>query len=109
LFIGAPDEKARLEIMKILTASMPLANDVSVENISQSTKGFSGADLGALCREAAVNAMRSKSEIITSADFGCALRLVKPSITKDVEDWYESMKKSITYSMPKQIDKAFYG
>jgi transitional endoplasmic reticulum ATPase len=109
LFIGAPDEKARLEIMKILTSSMPLANDVSVENISQSTKGFSGADLGALCREAAVNAMRSKSEIITSADFGCALRLVKPSITKDVEDWYESMKKSITYSMPKQIDKAFYG
>lgn len=109
LFIGAPDEKARFEIMKILTASMPLANEVSLENISQSTKGFSGADLGALCREAAVNAMRSKSGIITSADFGCALRLVKPSITKDVEDWYESMKKSITYSMRKQIDKAFYG
>ena len=57
LFIGAPDEKARLEIMKILTASMPLANEVILENISQSTKGFSGADLGALCREAAVNAM----------------------------------------------------
>ena len=52
LFIGAPDEKGRLEIMKILTALMPLANDVSMENISQSTKGFSGADLGALCREA---------------------------------------------------------
>src|SRR3989449_611669 len=52
LFIGAPEEKARLEIMKILTASMPLANEVSLENISQSTKGFSGADLGALCREA---------------------------------------------------------
>jgi transitional endoplasmic reticulum ATPase len=109
LFIGAPDEKGRLEIMKILTALMPLANDVSMENISQSTKGFSGADLGALCREAAVNAMRCKSEIISNTDFGSALHLVKPSITKDVEDWYESMKKSITYSMPKQIDKAFYG
>ena len=109
LFIGAPDEKGRLEIMKILTALMPLANDVSMENISQSTKGFSGADLGALCREAAVNAMRCKSEIITNTDFGSALHLIKPSITKDVEDWYESMKKSITYSMPKQIDKAFYG
>ncbi|MGB6673313.1 MAG: CDC48 family AAA ATPase [Candidatus Nitrosopolaris sp.] len=109
LFIGAPDEKGRLEIMKILTALMPLANDVSMENISQSTKGFSGADLGALCREAAVNAMRCKSDIITNTDFGSALHLVKPSITKDVEDWYESMKKSITYSMPKQIDKAFYG
>jgi transitional endoplasmic reticulum ATPase len=35
--------------------------------------------------------------------------MVKPSITKDVEDWYESMKKSVTYAMPKQIDKIFYG
>ena len=52
LFIGAPDEKARFEIMKVLAVSMPLANDVSMESISQSTKGFSGADLGALCREA---------------------------------------------------------
>ena len=109
LFIGAPDEKARFEIMKILTVSMPLANEISLETISQSTEGFSGADLGALCREAAVNAMRRKSDIITNHDFGSALRLVKPSITKDVDDWYESMKKSITYSIPKQIDKTFYG
>ncbi|MFZ0220967.1 MAG: AAA family ATPase, partial [Candidatus Nitrosopolaris sp.] len=109
LFIGAPDEKARFEIMRILTVSMPLANEISLETISQSTKGFSGADLGALCREAAVNAMRRKSDIITNHDFGSALRLVKPSITKDVDDWYESMKKSITYSIPKQIDKTFYG
>ncbi len=56
-----------------------------------------------------MSAMRSKSDIITNHDFGSALPLVKPSITKDVNDWYESMKKSITYSMPKQIDKAFYG
>jgi transitional endoplasmic reticulum ATPase len=109
LFIGAPDEKARFEIMRVLTVSMPLANDVSLENISQSTEGFSGADLGALCREAAVNAMRRKSDIITNDDFGSALGLVKPSITKDVDEWYESMKRSITYSLPKRIDKTFYG
>jgi transitional endoplasmic reticulum ATPase len=35
--------------------------------------------------------------------------MVKPSITKDVEDWYESMRKSVTYAMPKPIDKIFYG
>jgi transitional endoplasmic reticulum ATPase len=109
LFIGAPDEKARFEIMRVLTVSMPLANDISLENISQSTEAFSGADLGALCREAAVNAMRRKSNIITNDDFGSALRLVKPSITKDVDEWYGSMKRSITYSLPRQIDKAFYG
>jgi transitional endoplasmic reticulum ATPase len=109
LFIGAPDEKARFEIMRVLTLSMPLANDISLEYISQSTKGFSGADLGALCREAAVNAMRRKSNFITNDDFRSALGLVKPSITKDVDEWYESMKRSITYSLPKRIDKTFYG
>src|SRR5262249_22881094 len=47
LFIGAPDEKARFEIMRVLTVSMPLANDIGLEYIAQSTEGFSGADLGA--------------------------------------------------------------
>jgi transitional endoplasmic reticulum ATPase len=38
-----------------------------------------------------------------------AIRHVRPSITKDVEDWYESVRKNITYAMPKQLDKTFYG
>ncbi|AFU58810.1 AAA family ATPase, CDC48 subfamily [Candidatus Nitrososphaera gargensis Ga9.2] len=109
LYVGPPDEKARQEILRIITQPMPLANDVDLAGIAQSTKSFSGADLVALCREAAVNAMQSKSEIISNADFAKAIRLVRPSITKDVEDWYESIKKNITYAMPKQIDKTFYG
>jgi transitional endoplasmic reticulum ATPase len=109
VYIGSPDDMARYEIIKILTTSMPLANNVNLEDISKSTKGFSGADLVALCREAAVNAMRTKSNIVNNTDFGRALHLVKPSITKDIEDWYETMKKSVTYAMPRPIDKAFYG
>lgn len=109
LYVGPPDEKARQEILRIITQPMPLANDVDLAGIAQSTKSFSGADLVALCREAAVNAMQSKSEIVSNADFAKAIRLVRPSITKDVEDWYESIKKNITYAMPKQIDKTFYG
>src|ERR687892_115857 len=106
IYIGSPDEKARLEILKILTLSMPLAKNVNLEDISKSTKGFSGADLVALCREAAVNAMRTKSNIVNNTDFAKALHLVKPSITKDIEEWYETMKKSVTYAMPRPIDKA---
>ena len=109
IYIGSPDDRARYEIMKILTLSMPLAKNVNLEDISESTKGFSGADLVALCREAAVNAMRTKSNIVNNTDFGKALHLVKPSITKDIEEWYETMKKSVTYAMPRPIDKAFYG
>jgi transitional endoplasmic reticulum ATPase len=109
IYIGSPDDRARYEIMKILTSSMPLAKNVNLEDISESTKGFSGADLVALCREAAVNAMRTKSNIVNNTDFGKALHLVKASITKDIEEWYETMKKSVTYAMPRPIDKAFYG
>jgi transitional endoplasmic reticulum ATPase len=109
LYVGPPDEKARQEILRIITQPMPLANDVDLAGIAQSTKSFSGADLVALCREAAVNAMQNKSETVSNADFAKAIRLVRPSITKDVEDWYESIKKNITYAMPKQIDKTFYG
>jgi transitional endoplasmic reticulum ATPase len=109
IYVGSPDEKARQEILRIITQPMPLAKDVDLASIAQSTKSFSGADLVALCREAAVNAMQSKSEIVSNTDFAKAIRLVRPSITKDVEDWYESIKKNITYAMPKPIDKTFYG
>jgi len=109
IYVGSPDEKARQEILRIITQPMPLAKDVDLASIAQSTKSFSGADLVALCREAAVSAMQGKSEIVSNADFGKAIRLVRPSITKDVEDWYESIKKNITYAMPKPIDKTFYG
>jgi len=109
IYVGSPDEKARQEILRIITQPMPLAKDVDPSSIAQSTKSFSGADLVALCREAAVNAMQAKSEIVSNADFAKATRLVRPSITKDVEDWYESIKKNITYAMPKPMDKTFYG
>jgi len=109
VYVAPPDEKARQEILQIITQPMPLADDVDLENAAQVTKNFSGADLVSLCREAAVNAMQNRSEVVTNSDFAKAVRLVRPSITKDVEDWYESIKKNITYAMPKPIDKTFYG
>ncbi len=109
VYVGPPDEKARLEILRITSRAMPLAADIELDAIAQSTKNFSGADLVALCREAGVLALHSRSDVISSANFADALKLVRPSITKDVEDWYESMKKNITYAMPKPIDRTFYG
>ncbi|HKZ62554.1 MAG TPA: CDC48 family AAA ATPase, partial [Nitrososphaera sp.] len=82
IYVGPPDEKARQEILRIISQPMPLAKDVDLASIAQSTKSFSGADLVALCREAAVSAMQGKSEIVSNADFGKAIRLVRPSITK---------------------------
>ncbi|HET6780241.1 MAG TPA: AAA family ATPase, partial [Nitrososphaera sp.] len=109
VYVGPPDEKVRLEILRITTQSMPLAEGIDLVSIAQSTKNFSGADLVALCREAGVNALQSRSDLISNSNFANAIRLVRPSITNDVEEWYESIKKNITYAMPKPIDKTFYG
>ncbi|SHO46279.1 Cell division cycle protein 48 homolog AF_1297 [Nitrosotalea sinensis] len=109
IFVPPPDEKGRFEIIRLLTKQMPLSGDTDLKEIAVATKGYSGADLVAVCREAAVNAMRNNSPKITSADFSTALRNVKPSITKGVEDWYMTVKDNITYALPKPMDKAFYG
>lgn len=109
VYVESPDEKARNEIIGKLTSEMPLSKDVDLANIAARTKGFSGADLVALCREAAINAIRNKVRIVNNSDFEKSLQFVKPSITKDVEDWYESIRRNLTYAIPKPLDRTFYG
>ena len=109
LYVQPPDEKGRLEIIKILTNQMPLANDVKLKEIAVSTQNYSGADLAALCREAAILAMQNKASKINSADFAAGLKKVKPSISNMVDQWYTSIRESISNVVPKKIDKTFYG
>ncbi len=109
LYVSPPEEKGRLEIIKILTAKMPLASDVKLKEIAVSTQNYTGADLAALCREAAVNAMQTNANKITSSDFAAGLKRVRPSITKEVDQWYTTVKESISNVVPKSIDKTFYG
>ena len=109
LYVPPPDEKSRLEIIKILTKKMPLTNDVKLQEIAIATQNFTGADLADLCREAAVLAMRKNSLKISSQDFANCLKHVKPSITKEIDQWYKNMKESISNVVPKSEEKSFYG
>ena len=108
LYIQPPDEKGRLEIIKILTSKMRLTSDVNLNEIALSTKNYTGADLTALCREAAVNAMESNSEKINSKNFAIGLKKVKPSITKEVDHWYDTIKEEVSNVLPKSADESFY-
>ena len=109
LYVQPPDEKGRFEIIKILADKMPIANDVKLKEIAIATQNYSGADLAALCREAAVHAMQNNSSKISNVDFVAGLKNVKPSITKEVDQWYTGIKESISNVVPQKIDKAFYG
>jgi len=109
LYVPPPDDKGRLEIIKILTKKMPLASDVKVEEIAVATQNYTGADLAALCREAAVQAMRNNAAKISSLDFANGMKQIKPSITKEVDQWYNTVRESISNVVPKSGDKSFYG
>eukprot|EP00245_Coleochaete_scutata_P001619 TRINITY_DN119_c0_g1_i1.p1 TRINITY_DN119_c0_g1~~TRINITY_DN119_c0_g1_i1.p1 ORF type:complete len:815 (+),score=241.94 TRINITY_DN119_c0_g1_i1:197-2641(+) len=66
--IGVPDEIGRLEVLRIHTKNMRLAEDVDLERIAKDTHGFVGADLAALCTEAALQCIREKMDVIDLDD-----------------------------------------
>src|SRR5579875_2120103 len=99
--LRVPDVRGRLEILRIHSRDAALASDVDLARVAQLTPGFVGADLEALCREAAMIALRrvlphidyQRGYIpyetlvalnITMADFQAALREVEPSTTREV-------------------------
>jgi transitional endoplasmic reticulum ATPase len=99
--IGVPDKQGRLEILQIHTRNMPLAKDVDLNRLAEMTHGFTGADLAALCKEAAMRALRrvlpeidleaetipaevlNKLEV-TMQDFLDALKDIEPSALREV-------------------------
>ncbi|GLI70242.1 hypothetical protein VaNZ11_015088, partial [Volvox africanus] len=66
--IGVPDETGRLEVLRIHTKNMKLDEDVNLEAISRDTHGYVGADLAALCTEAALQCIREKMDVIDLED-----------------------------------------
>jgi len=82
LQVPAPEEKARLDILKVHTAKMPLGRDVSFEEFAKKTEGYSGADLEALVREAGMNSLRENinSKTVDKKHFEKALGAIRPSL-----------------------------
>ena len=101
LTICVPNKSGRLKILQIHTRNMPLTKDVDLEQLAAVSHGFVGADLSALCKEAAMNVLRKvlpelklKDEHIsdkdlsklkvTMDDFKDALKIVRPSALREV-------------------------
>ena len=100
--IGVPNKAGRLNILKIHTRNMPLTKDVDIDHLASITHGFVGADLSALCKEAAMSVLRrvlpdlklkENTSIprealeklrVTANDFKDALKVVRPSALREV-------------------------
>jgi len=97
IYTPEPDEKSRLQIFKIYTKGMPLAKDVDVGQLAVMTKNYSGADIEALCREAAMHSLRKdiNAEEVAMKDFDEAIKKSGPSNTPDMEKWYKSFMQQV--------------
>nr|WP_187146339.1 CDC48 family AAA ATPase [Thermofilum pendens] len=92
IYVPPPDEKARLEILKVHTRRMPLAEDVDLAEIARKTEGYTGADIEVLVREAGLLALRENISIdkVYRRHFEEALKKVRPSLTPEIIKFYES-------------------
>ena len=99
--IGIPDKQGRFEILQIHTRGMPLADDVDLKKLAEITHGYTGADLAALCREAAMKALRRylpkidleekriphevlEQMVVTMEDFMNAYKEITPTAMREV-------------------------
>ncbi len=100
IFIGPPDKASRESIFGIHTRGKPLADDVSLSDLADKTEGCTGADIGAICNEAVMNAVRrlvrektnpTDEEIaackVSKEDFEAALGKFGPASRKTLKDY----------------------
>ncbi len=113
VYVPPPDEKGRLAVLQVAASKMPLAKDISLAEIARQSVGYSGADLEALCREAAISALNGSTAegtlSVTRKDFDAAFKNIKPSVTPETISWYESVYEKMSNRLPKFGKRDFYG
>jgi transitional endoplasmic reticulum ATPase len=97
IYVPSPDFDSMKEIFKIHTRSMPLSRDIDVDELARKAQGYSGADVEAICREAAIEALREdiNSSEVSLRDFNKAMERVGPSITPEDDAWYQKFSKRL--------------
>lgn len=94
LYVGPPDVQARKEILSIHCRRMPLHSDVDLQELAIATSQFSGAELYALCREAAMAAIEEtkSAEHVATRHFLRALQLIQPQIDSAMLAFFDAFR-----------------
>lgn len=107
VFIPTPDRDARKEIVEVHTRGKPVADDVDLDWLAKKTEGYVGSDIEAVCREAAMNALRRdiESDEITRQDFEEALDQVNPSAREEnISEFRERMNEAQSLTKSEDVD-----
>ena len=108
IYMPLPDKRARLEIFKVHTRKLPLADDVDLEKLAEKTERFSGADIAHVCAEAKRNAAsraleKGKLVPITMKDFLDVIKHMKPSVSLSQLEMYERFRLDYERSYRKEM------
>lgn len=104
LLTPVPTKKSRKAIFDVHLKGMPVKN-VTSEKLAEKTEGYVGADIEAVCREAAIMALREdiKTKDILMKHFEKALEKVRPSVTKAIQKSYEEIQENFRSAHAKQM------
>ena len=95
LHIPPPDKDSRSEILKIHAAKMPLGK-FKIEELAGMMEHYTGADIEAVCREAALISMRDGKKTVSKKHFEKAAEMVRPTVTEEMLEYYSKMEGSLT-------------
>ena len=114
VYVPVPDKDTRKKVFEIHTKNMPLAKDISIDKLVGMTENFVGADIEAICREAAIAALREsnlKAKEVSRKDFESAIKKHKPAVSKEDIDRYKSivLKSHIKQENTMDEDMSYYG
>ena len=117
LLVTTPTEKGRENVLKIHTKKMPIGENKKLFNdkekeelikeLAKKTDGYTGADLEALTREAAMLALREAQDtkFVKKINFEDALKKIKPSVTKNTIEIYKKIEDSFLKSAKAGLDE----
>jgi len=94
LHIPPPDSKSAHEILKIHTERMPLGK-FKLADLSSQLSNYTGADIEAVCREAALIAMRANRKTVSKKHFEQAIERVRPTVTDEMMQYYNRMESML--------------
>ena len=115
ILAGVPDAASREAIFTVHFKNMPLAKTVDIKKLVDLTEGYVGADIEAVCREAAMFELRNNgfdAQEVTWKSFEEALAKVRPSASKEIQEAYAQLQDKFSSARGKEMQEekpAYYG
>ena len=94
VYVPLPDLDTRRRVLEVHTRKIPVGDSVNLETVAERTEGYSGAEIAAVCNEAALAALEEdvNTDTVTEAHFQTALNNLKPRISQNLFEIYKKFQ-----------------